>query len=399
MHCDRSHDLTPAASCLTCTISFHDPTLRKIHSQPWSSDTLVNDLDIVAPDHDSLSRNPQISCTSSHRRKSSSYLYSIPEAGICRCSSSSNNICDTEGSGIWISDPLKARSNAYGTITPFSSGLSYFEEEHRTLRDVTAQIFPECVARYISHRRIVVLIRDQLRLLQVRSAMNAQDVSSKLVAESQRTLKRRLAVLMNEMKVLRNTCLQASHSLYEIDQILVVPQEEDIGSSKPHQGRIHQDMLEIRKSTLESNLLQSWTTSRDRINNWLLHSLRADDKLAQLHRSILGEPHIGEQAWARLLLKYWTLDEAATGSPLSRAQSAAATNSLHSASTQSLDFWTCNESMGSEDGLLTHVRLGQVRSELEALKRQHHRRLYKAFVDSASCETNENDDGLSLEMR
>ena len=114
---------------------------------------------------------------------------------------------------------------------------------------------------------------------------------------------------------------------------------------------------------------------------------------------MLGEPHLAEKAWARLVLKHWTLDEAATGGPLSRAQSAAATNSVHSASTQSLDFWTCAEYVGSEDELLTSARLGQVRSELGALKRQHHRRLYRALMGSESSGSDGRDDGLVLEMR
>ncbi|MCJ1377883.1 hypothetical protein MMC17_000979 [Xylographa soralifera] len=306
--------------------------------------------------------------------------------------------CNTRSSGIWISDSFNARKNAHETIAHLSKP-HHFEDEHIALHNVTAQTFPECVTRYISQRRMVILLVDQIRLLPVGLSLDTQPGSSKLVAGLLQSLKKSLAVLTDEMQILRNTCLQARYSLYEIDQILVVAQEEDMVLSKPHQRHAHQDMLELRKSTLESHLLQSWTNSRDRINNWLLHSLRADDKLAQLHRSVLGEQSLSEKAWARLVLKHWTLDEAATGSPLSRAQSAAATNSVHSASTQSLDFWTCNESIGSEDELLTRVRLGHVKTELEALKRQHHRRLYKAFVDSASSGTDDNDNGLRLEMR
>ncbi|MCJ1432006.1 hypothetical protein MMC27_001362 [Xylographa pallens] len=422
--------LKPDASCLARTLPDHDPALLGIHSQPWSSDTLVDD-------HDSYSRKPQASYTHSHQRKSSGYLYPIPETGTCYCFPSSDNISsdcynqsalhvpspttpcesfqegdetknsltlseesphDHRSSGIWIREPLNARNNAHET-SAHSSRPHAFKDEHRALHDGTMQIFPKCVARYISHRRMVISLIDQIRLLQIRPSLNPQPASSKLATESQQTLKERLTVLTDEMKALRTTCLQASHSLYEIDQILVIPLEETLGPPNPHPSHPHQDVLALRKSTLASHLLQSWTTRRDRINNWLLHSLRADDQLAQLHRSILGEQHLSEKAWARLVLKHWTLDEAATGGPLSRAQSAAATNSVHSASTQSLDFWTCNEDVGSGDELLTRARLGRVRSELGALKRQHHRRLYKVFVDSGSSGSDERDCGLVLEMR
>ncbi|MCJ1402149.1 hypothetical protein MMC11_005368 [Xylographa trunciseda] len=321
-----------------------------------------------------------------------------PDVDKIKKSRSKGSPCGTENSGIWISGSWNARDDAHEHPSR-SSRSHYFEDDYKALDNTTAQFFPKSVARYISHRQMVVMLTSQIRLLPVHSDLNPQHKSSELAMEFQQTLKARLAILMDEMKVLRNTCLQASYALYEIDQVLAVAQEEDIGASQNSHRAAHQDMLELRRSTLESNLLQTWTNSRDRINGWLLHSLRADDKLAQLHRAILGEQDIGEKAWARLVLKYWTLDEAATGKPLSRAQSAAATNSVHSVSTQSLDFWTCNESAGDHDELLTGVRLGQVRTELEALKRQHHRRLYKAFVNSASSEADESDNGVGLEMR
>ncbi|MCJ1393723.1 hypothetical protein MMC18_006599 [Xylographa bjoerkii] len=425
MRRDPNPDLTFRASCSAFALPGSDPDLLRVHYQPWSSDTLVDD-------HEGLSGNPQTSCNHSCRKRSSSYLHPIPELGICPGSSSSDNKLSnrfnksllpkssctglrknlsegdqienstseecpygTRSSGIWISDLHNTRQNAHESV---AHSKLHHEDEYKSLQNVTTQVFPECVARYISHRRLVVLLVNQVRLLPVSSDLKAQHISSELVAEFLRTLKARVTVLTDEMKVLRNSCLQASYSLYEIDQVLVIAQEEDIGVSKSYQTGAHQDMLEIRRSTLESSLLQTWTSTRDRINGWLLHSLRADDKLAQLHRSILGEQNLGEKAWARLVLKYWTLDEAATGNALSRAQSAAATNSVHSASTQSVDFWTCNESMGYKDELLTCERMGKVKVELEALQRQHHRRLYKALVNPASSESDEIDDDVRLEM-
>ncbi|MCJ1286621.1 hypothetical protein MMC26_005967 [Xylographa opegraphella] len=298
---------------------------------------------------------------------------------------------------------LNARKTAHETIVSSTLRSFYLEDEHKALHDVTARVFPECVTRYISHRRMVISLTNQIRLLQLHSSPNTQRISSNPAAKLQHTLKQRLPILMDEMNMLRNTCLQASHPLYEIDQILTIAQLEDPASSTPQQHRPpHHDMLAIRKSTLDSPLLlHSWTTTRDRINNWLLHSLRADDQLAPLHRSILGAPqqHLSEQAWARLVLKHWTLDDAATGGALSRAQSAAATNSVLSASTQSLDFWTCNESVAEGGEMLTHGRLGLVKVELDALRRQHHWRLYRAFVDSGSSEEEGDEERVGLEMR
>lgn len=59
---------------------------------------------------------------------------------------------------------------------------------------------------------------------------------------------------------------------------------------------------------------------RDRINRWMLDMLCSDVRQAKLHRKMLSKPAIhleydklDEQAWGRLLVKYWFLDEAAVG--------------------------------------------------------------------------------------
>lgn len=109
-------------------------------------------------------------------------------------------------------------------------------------------------------------------------------------------------------------------------------------------GGHHYDMFEIRKQTLDAGLLGNWSSTRDRINCWLLHSLRSDDKLAQLHRSMLTEKSLNEKAWARLLLKYWYIDEAAVGTDLQASLSLGAVNSRDFSSLESADFYTCVES-------------------------------------------------------
>lgn len=116
---------------------------------------------------------------------------------------------------------------------------------------------------------------------------------------------------------MRRECIVAGHSTYEINAFLTTERSSDKNNKMHFEPRTkapnHQDILESRRHTLESSLLDGWTDTRDRINRWMLHTLRTDEAQARLHRSMLVEPDIGEEAWARLVLKYWNLDEAATG--------------------------------------------------------------------------------------
>ena len=68
----------------------------------------------------------------------------------------------------------------------------------------------------------------------------------------------------------------------------------------------------------DSNLLGQWSTGRDRINRWMLHMLGAEAKNADVLRTVYQENHKGipdvpAKSWSRLVLKYWFIDEAATG--------------------------------------------------------------------------------------
>ena len=68
----------------------------------------------------------------------------------------------------------------------------------------------------------------------------------------------------------------------------------------------------------DANLLGQWDSSRDRINRWMLHMLGAEAKHSDAHQAIYQEKYRGlldvsSQMWSRLVLKYWFIDEAATG--------------------------------------------------------------------------------------
>ena len=71
-------------------------------------------------------------------------------------------------------------------------------------------------------------------------------------------------------------------------------------------------------SLWDANLLGQWDSGRDRINRWMLHMLGAETKHTEVHQAIYQETYhdsldIPSKMWSRLVLKYWFIDEAATG--------------------------------------------------------------------------------------
>ena len=89
----------------------------------------------------------------------------------------------------------------------------------------------------------------------------------------------------------------------------------DLGTNSPketNQGGANMHLGADSKFRLETSILNA--TQHDRINMWLLNNLEASNKEKRLHRSFLPQGVIwDEEEWARLVLKYWLLDEAATG--------------------------------------------------------------------------------------
>lgn len=227
-------------------------------------------------------------------------------------------------------------------------------DHDQVLRELTKEMYPTAVVDYISIRRQMFLFEGHLALLKASCGLSqpyqADELDSPNVysepgqySPRQKALQVDLVQLRHDLRNARRRCLQAGHSLYEIDQALHQTNHHDSTSAEPICIN-YSDMFEIRRNTLNSALLGKWTTTRDRINGWLLHSLRSDDSLARLHRSMLAEENLDERVWAKLVVKYWVLDEAATGSELAASLSVRATCSHRGSYHEWDDFYTCRGS-------------------------------------------------------
>ena len=137
----------------------------------------------------------------------------------------------------------------------------------------------------------------------------------------------------------RSWCLEMGLPLDKVDEALRTLGYDNRTSPQRFTVK-HNDMLELRSRTVGMSL-KSWCDDRGRINNWLLHSLRSDDKLAQVHRSMLKNDDLHSRRWAKVVLDHRNTDEAATCLYDSSLPSAEAIASQQSWSLESGDFHSC----------------------------------------------------------
>ncbi len=275
--------------------------------------------------------------------------------------------------------PLMPSSEIMGKVG-FSIDEIPNAEYQITLQRLTKSLYPAAIVDYISLSRLINLYEGQLALLKAQQekghpyqqVYDSQSVSSYILLQ-QRGLNRHLLHLKEKLSGSRTRCVIAGHSLFEVDQALQQNHpDRHVSALPPHVN--HNDMLEVRRRTLNMALLGSWSTTRDRINGWLLHSLRADDSLARLHRSMLADSDLDEKDWARLVVKYWTLDEAATGFELTASASVGAIHSHEASSLELDDFQTCCSCLepaignsSSEHEVLEIVTSGSKSDEYKAM--------------------------------
>ena len=133
-------------------------------------------------------------------------------------------------------------------------------------------------------------------------------------------LQERLTALRLVALTARRRCIVAGHTLQEIDNRICPPdffkdpnESSDLGL-RPHVERVPRTVPNaILEREVKCEVLDEWSTNRDRINRWLLHCLQSDEEQARLHKSMLAEPLLQDEDWARQVLRHWYIDEAALG--------------------------------------------------------------------------------------
>jgi hypothetical protein len=150
-------------------------------------------------------------------------------------------------------------------------------------------------------------------------------------------LEAQLCTISSEAKALQISSWRKGFNTHDLDSYIsrcrqsgsdlgpmsyAIPPKERIQS----QGGTNAAVPEKGKLRLNSSTTNA--TQNDRINMWLLNNLEASSKEKKLHRSFLPKATaLDEEQWARMVLKYWLLDEAATNPEVQRSSSNGAVDS------------------------------------------------------------------------
>ena len=191
-------------------------------------------------------------------------------------------------------------------------------QSYRTLLNVSDDNCPKALLEYIDLVQCFRTISMHAKLLS-----SVHDTECAEIAETLRSTDEYLQVLIqleNIKKCIekaRHLCWEYGYTLELVDQILDAryPQHRlDRGISRIQNNKNtragQMAILALQRRLQLANAQRSWLRKQDRINSWLLYNLAGSDENASLHRSFLPYSGISDEEWARLVLKFWPIDEA-----------------------------------------------------------------------------------------
>lgn len=224
-------------------------------------------------------------------------------------------------------------------------------QQYRTFSDLKRQclteLYPSDVLEYISLNRVMKSYEDKINVLSLLNlgsnyfARSAAKVHFHLcesdleILKWERTaLQERLTALRVVASTSRRRCILAGHSLQGIDDrirppdLFKDPNHVSDTSLGPQLERAPRPISNgVLEREVKCEVLDEWSTNRDRINRWLLHCLQSDEEQAQLHKSMLAEPLLRDEDWARQVLRHWYIDAAALGHEVKTSLSIGAVDS------------------------------------------------------------------------
>ncbi len=224
-------------------------------------------------------------------------------------------------------------------------------QQYRTFSDLKRQclteLYPSDVLEYISLIRLMKSYEDKINILNVLNlgsnffARQAARVHFHLCESDLEILKWERTALQERLTALRlvalktrRRCILAGHMLQGIDDRIRPPDlfndPNEISNLRlgPQLERAPRPISNgVLEREVKCEVLDEWSTNRDRINRWLLHCLQSDEEQAQLHKSMLAEPLLKDEDWARQVLRHWYIDEAALGHEVTTSLSIGAVDS------------------------------------------------------------------------
>jgi hypothetical protein len=210
----------------------------------------------------------------------------------------------------------KAISQLTGGSTGGQSSESLIDRTAAALLEASVPLYPASVASYISKSRLLQTIEQQMSLLSLQAAHNPE------IQQHLDNFTKQLEAIKRCLSRLRAQCLKEGHSLHLVDEILTSCKIHDPATGlrlpTPSTAVRHGDLFALRKRTLKHGVpcAEPSDAKRDWINRWLFQNLQNSPENAALHRSMMAggtAAELDDKSWARTVVKYWCVDEAATG--------------------------------------------------------------------------------------
>lgn len=188
-----------------------------------------------------------------------------------------------------------------------SASSIYSHVRHALLK--TSPMLPKQLRFYLRKSRLLGVIKQEMALISLNRGIDNSEIDLEPLQEASSKLERQLAAL-------RTQCLEENIALHQVDEILnachLHDPETGLMAPQINTSSYHHDLLALRKKALKTK--PAWTSKLDRINNWLFDNLSHSTDNAALHRSMLPSGQsMSEKDWARSVIKFWSIDEAAMG--------------------------------------------------------------------------------------
>lgn len=198
---------------------------------------------------------------------------------------------------------------------------------------------PESVLAYIALVRKARILQNRINALYLLdlgcATYSAPNENVDAQRDERAAMQSRLDYFLSALRAARIRCILEGHSLYEIDNRLCPPINNDgpnrfwdrHNGPEENQAR-NRYLVEMCEGGNQRSVYgEAWSDKRDRINHWMLHCLRSDEAQAQLHQSMLAVPPQDDECWATQVLSNWFVDGAAVDRLQEMAHSTGAVDS------------------------------------------------------------------------
>lgn len=218
----------------------------------------------------------------------------------------------------------------------YAEAFVSWSKHNRALIDCSVRIFPNALANYIRLVQVSETTRFHMNMLASWNAPEFYLRFSNKPLDYLEWVDAQLQILKgveDEVKKARTVCWQEGYDLDEIDNtfkfsMLDLPRcmtQTDNGTLTEK----HKDLIAVWPRADHRKKAKSWLTKQDQINAWLLQNLGASPDLMKLHQSFMFQGDtLNDVEWARLVLKYWPLDEAAEAAEQRNPSTIGAVDSL-----------------------------------------------------------------------